>query len=158
MDENAKKTALLMIPYGLYVLGTKAGDQVTAATVNWVTQASFKPPLVVIGVKSDSTAFNLIKQGRVFALSFLGTGQGNLAFAFFRHVEAKDNKFGDIPFETAETGCPIISDAPAWVEGRVVEIVEYGDHAVVVGEVTNAGLKREEKALTLAEMGLKYGG
>src|SRR5262249_55862205 len=55
MDPNAKKTALRMIPYGLYVLtaANKEG-KVAAATVNWVTQASFEPPLVVVGVKADS--------------------------------------------------------------------------------------------------------
>jgi flavin reductase (DIM6/NTAB) family NADH-FMN oxidoreductase RutF len=35
MDANAKKTALRMIPYGLYVLTAQAKDgRVTAATVN----------------------------------------------------------------------------------------------------------------------------
>ena len=46
MDEQAKKTSLRMIPYGLYVLTAEAKDgSVAAATVNWVTQASFQPPL-----------------------------------------------------------------------------------------------------------------
>jgi flavin reductase (DIM6/NTAB) family NADH-FMN oxidoreductase RutF len=50
MDANTKKTALRMIPYGLYVLTAKGQDDaVAAATVNWVTQASFAPPLVVVG-------------------------------------------------------------------------------------------------------------
>src|SRR5215470_15076521 len=50
MDANAKKTTLRMIPYGLYVLTAAGKDgQVGAATVNWVTQASFAPPLVVVG-------------------------------------------------------------------------------------------------------------
>ena len=37
MDANAKKTALQMIPYGLYVLtaADKSGSRVAAATVNW---------------------------------------------------------------------------------------------------------------------------
>ena len=43
MDEKAKKTALLMIPYGLFVLGAKHSNNSTVATVNWVTQASFGP-------------------------------------------------------------------------------------------------------------------
>ena len=34
MDENAKKKALLMIPYGLFVLGARHGDKQTVATVN----------------------------------------------------------------------------------------------------------------------------
>ena len=46
MDPAAKKTALRMIPYGLYVLTAENADgQTAAATVNWVTQASFEPPL-----------------------------------------------------------------------------------------------------------------
>ena len=33
MDEKAKKQALLMIPYGLFVLGAAHGGTATAATV-----------------------------------------------------------------------------------------------------------------------------
>ncbi len=62
MDPNAKKTTLRMIPYGLYVLTAAHADgRVAAGTVNWVTQASFEPPLVAVGVKTDSHAHALIK-------------------------------------------------------------------------------------------------
>ena len=63
MDSDLKKTALRMIPYGLYVMTTETEDgRVSAATVNWVTQASFQPPLVVVGVKVDSAGHNLIQE------------------------------------------------------------------------------------------------
>ena len=63
MDEDAKKTALRMIPYGLYVLTAEGKDgAVAAATINWVTQASFGPPLVVTGVKADSGAHAIITE------------------------------------------------------------------------------------------------
>ena len=42
MDEQAKKTALLMLPYGLQVLGAKEGNKITLTTVNWTTQCSFQ--------------------------------------------------------------------------------------------------------------------
>ena len=55
MDADAKKTALRMIPYGIYVLTSEGKDgKVAASTVNWVTQTAFQPPLVVVGVKADS--------------------------------------------------------------------------------------------------------
>jgi flavin reductase (DIM6/NTAB) family NADH-FMN oxidoreductase RutF len=161
MDENAeaaKKTALLMIPYGLYVLGTKQGDEIDAGTVNWVTQCSFKPPLVAMGVKKDSRLYSMVKSSGTFTLSFLESGQKDIAFAFFRPVTVEGNVISGQQFETAETGGPIISAAPAWVEGRIVGEVEVGDHSCMVGEVTNAGLKREAKVLTLEECGVKYGG
>ncbi len=56
MDDAAKKTALRMIPYGIYVLTAEASDgSLAAATVNWVTQTSFDPALVAVGVKADSS-------------------------------------------------------------------------------------------------------
>src|SRR5512135_3112562 len=85
MDPAIKKTALRMIPYGLYVLTAESADgTVAAATVNWVTQASFEPPLVVVGVKTDSAACSVIKTSSAFALNVLGKGQQGLAFAFFK--------------------------------------------------------------------------
>lgn len=161
MDEQAeaaKKAALLMIPYGLYVLGVKDGDQLNAGTINWVTQTSFKPPLVAMGVKKDSHLYAQLRNSGAFALSFLESGQKDLAFAFFRPAKVEGDTISGHRFETHETGAPVIEAAPAWVEGRVVGEIDVGDHSCVVGEVTNAGLKREAKVLTLEECGVKYGG
>lgn len=156
--EAAKKTALLMIPYGLYVLGVKDGDDLNAGTVNWVTQTSFKPPLVAMGVKTDSRLYSMLKNAGTFSLSFLQSGQKDLAFAFFRPATVEGNKISGHEFETHETGAPVISSAASWVEGRIVGEVAVGDHSCMVGEVTNAGVKNEAPLLTLAECGVKYGG
>ena len=158
MDEKAKKTALRMIPYGLYVLGTRDGEELGAATINWVTQASFTPPLLVLGVKTDSGAFHHLKSHSAFALSILGTGQKEIAFAFFKPTEQEGDALNGYRFETKETGTPILLDAAAWVEARVTDTVERGDHGVVVAEVIAAGVRRETPVLTLAECEVFYGG
>jgi flavin reductase (DIM6/NTAB) family NADH-FMN oxidoreductase RutF len=158
MDEKAKKQALLMIPYGLFVLGAAHNGTATAATVNWVTQASFNPPLVVVGIKKDSGSHAIVKDSKKFSLSVLASGQKNIAGFFFRHVEPKDGKFGDIAYTNGTNGTPIINDAPAAVECEVVGFYELGDHSVVVGKVTEAHVKREADALTMKETGWNYGG
>ena len=158
MDQNAKKKALLMIPYGLFVLGVKDGDKQTVATVNWITQASFNPPLVVVGVKKDSSVHAMVKNSGKFALSALASGQKAIAGAYFKHVEPKDGKFGDYAFEAGANGAPIVSDAPAAVECDVAGFYELGDHSIVVGTVTEAHLKREAETLTMKETGWQYGG
>lgn len=156
--EAAKKSALLMIPYGLYVLTSKKGEDIAAGTVNWVTQTSFKPPLVAMGVKADSSVYANIKATGKFALSLLESGQKDVAFAFFKPTVVDGNTISGQEYETFETGAPVLKAAPAWVEGNVVGEVAAGDHICVVGEVTNAGLRRESKLLTLDEVGVKYGG
>lgn len=156
--EAAKKATLLSIPYGLYVLSAKDGDDVHAGTVNWVMQTSFKPPLVAFGVKKDSGLYSTLKSSGKFALAFLESGQKDIAFAFFKGTQVDGDTINGQRFDTHETGAPVIEAAPAWVEGRIVGEVDAGDHSCMVGEVTNAGQRRESKLLTLDEVGVKYGG
>ncbi len=158
MDEQAKKTALRGITYGLYVIGTKVGDNVHAFTGNWVTQTSFTPPLVAIGVKKDTTSCEGIRESGVFSVNVLETGQKDLAFSFFKPVSRVGNKFGDVEFYTSTTGSPILKAALSWFECKVVDIIERGDHILYMGEVVDAGIHKSGDPLTLKETGLFYGG
>ena len=142
MDDAAKKTALRMIPYGLYVLTAESGGQIAAATVNWVTQTAFAPPLVVVGVKADSGSYATLKQAGKFALNMLGKGQQGAAFTFFKPAQAEAGKISGEPYQTGVTGAPILTNAAACVECKVAEIVERGDHHIVIGEVVEAHLLR----------------
>ena len=90
MDADAKKTALRMIPYGIYVLTAEGKDgKVAASTVNWVTQTAFAPPLVVVGVKADSGAHAIIKESKVFALNMLGQRSQGPSFYLFQAARAR---------------------------------------------------------------------
>ena len=119
MDEDAKKTALRMIPYGMYVLTSKSqdGQEVSAATVNWLTQTSFAPPLVAVGVKGDSTAHAHITDTGVFAVNVIGKDQLDTAFTFFKSLEREGDSIGGQAFVAGpETGCALLANSPAWGE------------------------------------------
>jgi len=159
LNEEAKKKMLRKIPHGLYVCGTKDGDEVNGFTASWVMQASFTPPLVVNCIKNDSKSHEMVKASKVFALSILEDGQKEMAQNFFKPLRRVGNKFEEIEFELGEeTGCPIIKDSLGYVECKVVGSVEHGDHTVFVGEVIGAGEHREGKPLLLESTGWNYGG
>ena len=167
MDANAKKTALRMIPYGLYVL-TAEDDrgEAAAATINWVTQIAFDPPLVALGVKADSSAHALIERTQCFALNILGKDQKDVAFAFFKPTVKQGDTLSGQPYRRGSTGSPILSKLPAYVECRVREIVKRGDHSAVIAEVVDAGVasqpegRADDVTLWLKDLGEKmyYGG
>ena len=139
MNQDAKKTALRMIPYGIYVLTADDGKgNVAGATVNWVTQSAFNTPLVVVGVKTDSGAYQIVKSAKTFALNMLGKDQKGLAFTFFKPAAVADGKLSGQAYRKGTAGAPLLADAPAAVECKVTSIVEQGDHHIVVGEVTEA--------------------
>lgn len=168
MNDDAKKTALRMIPYGLSVMTTRSSDGQTyaAATVNWVTQASFSPPLLAVAVKKDSHSHALAKEAGAFALNLLGKEQTQLAYAFFKPTQRDGDRLNGERFVPGTTGAPLLEAVPAWVECRVLETVERGDHSVFVAEVVEAGTRGtiegrpDEASLWLRALGPKafYGG
>ncbi len=144
MDDAARKTALRMIPYGIYVLTAKGGDgTLYAATVNWVTQTAFAPPSLVVGVKADSGAYQGLKESGAFTLNMLGKGQQGAAFAFFKPADVTDGKISGEPYHDGANGAPILQSAVAAVECRLVQVVEHGDHHVVIGEVVEAHVHKQ---------------
>ena len=159
LDEQAKKTMLRKIPHGLYICGVRDGEEMNGFTVSWLMQSSFKPPLIVNCVKQGTGSHEIIKQTKVFAISFLEDGQKDLAANFFKPKSRVGNKFEEVEFyEGAETGCPIIKDSLGYVECKVVDTVDRGDHTVYVSEVIGSGIHREGKQLLLETTGWNYGG
>ena len=106
VDQTSKKTALRKIPYDLYILTAQSEDQnISAAMVKWVTQASFTPPLVAVGVKVDSQVHGIIKSSQTFALNILGKDRLDLAFTFFRPAQRKGQWVVDSLFGLALLAC-----------------------------------------------------
>ena len=135
MNPDHKKTVLRMIPYGIYVLTSDDGKgNISAATVNWVTQTAFAPPLLVVGVKTDSGTYQTVKAAQTFALNMLGKDQKTLVFTFFRPADVSEGKLSGQSFHKGSTGAPILIDVPGAIECRVVSIVEQGDHHIIVGD------------------------
>lgn len=158
MDAEAKKKALRSIVHGVYVIGAKDGDKLNAFTATWITQISFAPPLVAVAVRKDSISYAMIENSKVFTINFLASGQKELAQHFLKPAHLGGDKLSGIRHSAGATGAPLLEDAPAYVECRVREIHPAGDHSIVVGEVVEAGVRRETEPLTLKETGWHYGG
>ena len=159
MDAQAKKTALRRIPHGVYIIGARQGAALNAFTGTWLTQVSFTPPLIALGVRKDSHSLAMIKESRVFTVNLLGKNQQAIAEHFVKPADVIGEKLKTIRHAVGKTGAPILDEAIAYVECEVREITnDGGDHAVVIGEVVEAGVRRDEPALTLMDTGWHYGG
>lgn len=160
MDAAQKKLALRAINYGLYVLTSHDGDEITAASVNWLSQASFDPPLVMVGVKADSHSCEMIGRVGSFAVNVLAEDQLDIGKAYFRSTTVEGDLANGYRFTPSPTlGHPLIADLPYWFECRVTDTIARGDHTVFVGEVVDAGVNNEGAVpLLLRSTGMNYGG
>lgn len=160
MDETAKKTVLRHFPYGLYAVTVAHGGEEHGMTANWLTQAAFEPPMVVIAVENTSKTIEMIRDSHHFAVNLLQQGQRELAGKLGRTSEQAPQKLKGIRTKPAPmSGVPVLADCLGWVECRVVATLPAGDHTLVLGEVVGAGVEHEEaQPLTLQEAGFKYSG
>lgn len=155
-----------MVPYGLYLMGVRRAEvkdvarDVNAFVASWVTQVSFKPPMLVVGVKRDSHSNEMVRESRVFTLNILGADQKELATRFFKDLVVTETEMSGVRYERGPaTGCPVLPDTPATVECEVVDIVDGdNDHSIVIARVVDVSVRADAKPLTHAETGWHYAG
>ena len=159
MDSRARKQTLRMFSNGMYVVTSRSGSRYGAATVTWLSQASFRPPLVMTAIRRESNAFQCLVESRVAAVHVLAHTQQELAAKFFRPTRIVDGLLNGEPFVEGKTAVPILTNAPAYVECAVRQIVDTGgDHAVVILEVADAECREQVPPLTIAASPWEYGG
>lgn len=155
-----------MVPYALYLMGVRrkevrdASTDMNAFVASWVTQVSFKPPMVVIGVKRDAHSNEMLKESGVFTLNILGAEQKDLAVKFFKDLVVTPTQMSGVPYVAGKhTGCAVFPDTPAHIECVVKHWYDGdNDHSVVVAEVVDVEHRRDAKPLTHAETGWHYAG
>ena len=159
MDSTLKKTVLRMFTYGLYAVTARHGAEVSIMTANWLTQCSFEPPLLMLAVESGSHTRQVIEGSGAFAINVYETGQRDLAGSLGRTFSKHPEKINDVTWQPGpQTGSPLLDNALAWVECKIVSSMPAGDHVLFVAEVVEVGLTREGVPLTLKESGFKYAG
>jgi flavin reductase (DIM6/NTAB) family NADH-FMN oxidoreductase RutF len=161
MDESIKRSVLRKFPYGLYVMTAMGpGGTPAASTLTWISQCSFHPPLVMIAIQKTSQMHEAVEASGGLAVNLLGDGQKDIAKAFFRAPAADAGRFGDYRYEPGPiTGAPLLTDLPAWLEARVTDRVERGDHTVFVAEVVGAGVRdAAARPLLLSDTPWTYSG
>ena len=160
MDSEARKQILRKIGYGLYVATASNGEETAAASVSWVSQVSFEPCLVIVAIRTESTLNRVVQKAGGLAINLISSSQKEIAASFFKSARVEGGTINGRAFETgAETGAPILSDLPGWLELKVVQIFQPGDHSLYLTQVVGAGIcDASVTPMLLPEMGWSYGG
>lgn len=163
MSEDPIKDALRMMPYGFYSITSKADDDHNAMVANWITQISFEPRQLALGLQKTCYTHGLIEKGGVFALNIFRKEDQELIKPFTKGRAKNPDKMKQASFTPApETGCPVLEGSAAYLECRLVRIIDIGgDHDIVVGEIVGAGVTKVgevSETLTLPHLGWSYAG
>lgn len=105
-------------------------------TVNSFSSVSLDPALVLVCLNETSRGLGMIERAEAFVVNVLSAGQHHVSRWFAnRHRPAGPTMFDGVPFEPGMTGFPVLLEAAAWFECRLVQSHRAGDHVIVLGEV-----------------------
>jgi flavin reductase (DIM6/NTAB) family NADH-FMN oxidoreductase RutF len=160
--DRTRRRVLWSLPYGLYITGSRAGERRNGMAINWVTQVSFEPKLLGIGVEKTALTHELITEGGVYTLCTVARADRAIIRKFTKPVEVDLGAMtmNGFPFHDGRTGAPILDQAPSYVECEVRQAVDTGTHTFFLGEVVDAAFQAEEdtEVLRLEDTRMSYGG
>ncbi|MDP6510295.1 MAG: flavin reductase family protein [Dehalococcoidia bacterium] len=125
-------------PHQAVVVTARSKDKENAMTAVWHSPVSYSPPLYGVAVSPRRLTYRLIMESREFGINFLPVEQADVI------VQVGVAKGDDVDKFTAFNisrqsptiiSAPLLSDAYACYECRVVDHRSYGDHTMFIGEV-----------------------
>ena len=121
------------------VLVTASADgKDNGASIAWHTSISKIPPLFGVSISQNHLTYELAVKSKEFAVNFLPDTKAEIVAVFGGSKGRKIDKFKAFCVEK-EAGCktsaPIMKDAYAVFECKLVDDRLYGDHHLLVGEV-----------------------
>jgi flavin reductase (DIM6/NTAB) family NADH-FMN oxidoreductase RutF len=132
---------------GVTVITTAAGDQLHGMTANAVSSLSLDPVMVLICVDKTTYTHRVLDEGGVFTVNILGEQQEGVSRIFAKKGAPETGTLRGQAFHLGETGAPILEGCLAYVECRVVNVMEGGDHSIFLGEVVSEGVEEEMRPL-----------
>jgi flavin reductase (DIM6/NTAB) family NADH-FMN oxidoreductase RutF len=124
---------------GVTVVTTRSSKGLAGLTVNAFASVSLEPPLVLICVDLRSHVLAALRTSGTFVVNVLTSAQEHLSRCFATSSQERYEYFCHVSYHTATTGSPVLDDALAFIDTRIVAEYPGGDHAIFVGQVVAMG-------------------
>jgi flavin reductase (DIM6/NTAB) family NADH-FMN oxidoreductase RutF len=160
LDPEARKRLLRSFTYGLFWVSAEHQGERGLFTANWVSQASFDPPMLMLSVERASSTLPLIRESGRFVIGPYRSDQRELAGDLGRPKARVGDKIAAFDLETVPVGTGDIAlvDAIGALVCAVRSEIEAGDSLVFVAEVVAAKVFGDGAPLTMSEAGFRHFG
>ncbi len=137
VDLQAFKQALSQFASGVTVVTTAHEGRRFGLTASAFTSLSLEPPLVLVCLARKTPTHGVIEKSGVFAVNVLGAHQLEFGLRFAGLLPGLTDRFEGIETRAAATGSPLLPGVLSWVDCRLWNRYEGGDHSIFVGEVVD---------------------
>jgi flavin reductase (DIM6/NTAB) family NADH-FMN oxidoreductase RutF/pimeloyl-ACP methyl ester carboxylesterase len=135
IDPRQLRTAFGTFMTGVTVVTTKDQDGAPRGfTANSFTSVSLDPPLLLVCIGRAAASCATFTAARGFAVNILAESQKDISGIF---ASKRADKFSDVAWSPSALGNPLIDNAVAWFDCVQANVIEAGDHIILLGAVRN---------------------
>ena len=139
---------------------TKSKDgRINVMAIGWVCIVSDEPPMFLIGVDDPAFTLELIRQNREFVIAYPAKNMADetLYFGTVHGHNLDKGKESKLAFEPGKVvNVPLLSDAVANFECRLVTEYRPGNCPLIVGEVVASAVNSDDSVTRLINAGAGY--
>lgn len=144
---NLNEWVYILHPRPAVVIVSGSWDNYSAMVASWTMPVSRKPPVVAIAISKKRYTYEKIVESREFAICVLGFEKlrelHKLGSISGREVKDKIVSCELSKTKGRKVKCPIIDESIAVAECKLSNIIESGDHDIILGEVLDVYLLKE---------------
>ncbi len=140
LDRAVEPTKLFRQALGTFATGVTVvtaideDGQPRGFTANSFTSVSLNPPLILVCIASGSAGHAVFTISDTFCVNVLAEDQLEISTLF---ASPGDNRFSEVEWRPGNNGNPIIDGAISSFECHRHNIVDAGDHVILIGKVIN---------------------
>lgn len=97
---------------------------------------SMTPPIIAVSATSASSALAMLRDARGFAVNLLAPEQQDVAGAFARPAVERVDLWRQLPWTGDLAGAPLLHGTTGAFSAGIRQLVDAGDHTLVLGDVT----------------------
>lgn len=133
-DPRALRDAFGAFMTGVTVVTTfDAEGNPLGFTANSFSSVSLDPALLLVSIARTSRNYSAFVAARGFAVNILSEEQKDVSSTFARPVE---DRFAEVSWHRGPEGSPVLGGVSAWFDCALHQVVEAGDHAILIGRIT----------------------
>lgn len=142
IDPGRFRQVLGQYPTGVVIVTALGGAGAPIGmTVGSFSAVSLDPPLVAFLPDKKSSSWRALREsGPRFCVNVLGAKQEDVCRLI---ATRKQDKFAGIGWGYSPAGLPVVAGSVVWLECTTEEVIDAGDHDIVLGRVTGLDLGSE---------------
>jgi len=147
MNEDLFKKICGSYPTGVTVITSVEDKTNYGFTANSFTSVSIDPLLVLFCLNKEGNSNKALNTNNFFVINILSSDQSKICNQFANNKLSPEKRFDGVETKVSKNNIKIISNSIAWIECKVKNIIDGGDHNIYLGEVLSGSFSENKKPL-----------